>query len=353
MSHELYASDRMAYRLLGGDPWHIQETRSRCKAVGEFISGSEMQKAAGLDYSLEKVSVRPVDTESIVRGLFAIRRTDTRECLSGTGVGKVYEILQPSKMFDFGDAIRETDPGSQWETAGSLFGGRRIWGLIRLNGETTVNRSGRRAVEKALKLDKSAPYALVSTTFDGTQRTIVQHTSIRVVCWNTMSAAFEDKSAQYAIRHTGTQEARMKEAAKALGHAIEWQTEWSETAQKLADTGMTNKEARTFFAMLLTETETPDEAAEIYTEYKGRKLENFKETGGLLVELFNNGTGNLGQDRYDALNAVTEYVDRERARIRQFKGKTQAMRLDSALDSSQFGNGAKMKQRAVRLLTRW
>lgn len=351
MSHELHANDSMAYRTLGGDPWHIAETRDRCAAVGEQITGPEMQRAAGLEYNLRKVKLYHVRGDgplgTPVPNVFGVQRSDTGECLPGVSVGRQYEILQPFRMFEFGEAIRQID-GGQWETAGSLFGGRRMWALLQLRGAIEVQRT--KGFSRTV--DTSLPYALISTTHDGTQRTIVQHTSVRVVCWNTLSAAVGGQGAQHAVRHTASQDDRLKEAAAALGHALEWHTAYGEAAQQLADTPMSLVDARTFFAQIVTGQDEPDAAIKACADAKGRKRSNLIAQGGLLVELFGSGTGNMGRDRFDALNAVTEFIDRERARIRKFKGKTEAMRLDSALDSSQFGQGAKTKQRALRLLTR-
>jgi len=56
-------------------------------------------------------------------------------------------------------------------------------------------------------------------------------------------------------------------------------------------------------------------------------------------DLFYNGMGNRGETRWDALNAVTEFVDHHR-------GGDQAKRLNAAW----FGAGAEMKAAAWDLL---
>lgn len=345
MAHEITQSDKMAYRLLNGDPWHISETRDRSHGFGGEISGADIQKMTALDYSLSKVRLRPVESDEEVEDIFGIRREDTGKCLPGVAVGKNYTILQPSRLFEWGDAIRGCDPGAQWETAGSLFGGKRVWGLIKLGGEIIIDR-GRHGE------DKSFAYALISTTFDATQATVVQHTNWRVVCNNTLSAAIGENGNQFWIRHTKTQEEKLLQATQAMGHAIEWHTAFAETAQRLAEEKMTEKDAAFFFAMLQTGKDDPGEAAKVVADAAGKRATHLKDSGGLLLHLFKHGKGNFGETKLDALNGTTEFIDRERARIRKFRGSTAGQMLDSALDSSQFGNGAKAKQRALNLLTR-
>ncbi len=64
-------------------------------------------------------------------------------------------------------------------------------------------------------------------------------------------------------------------------------------------------------------------------------------------DLYRRGLANRGRTKWDALNAVTEYVDHHRT-----YGKTQqGTREETRFASTLFGSGADIKARAVDLLT--
>lgn len=104
-----------------------------------------------------------------------VRATDSK--LLGI-VGKDYQALQNSKAFEFFDQF--LNAGScQLEAAGSLKEGKRVWVLAKLRG----------AQADVVKGDTVQGYLLLSNAHDGTQSVRVQFTTIRVVCWNTLSRA--------------------------------------------------------------------------------------------------------------------------------------------------------------------
>ena len=70
-----------------------------------------------------------------------------------------------------------------------------------------------------------------------------------------------------------------------------------------------------------------------------------------LYSCFAGGIGNGGETRWDALNAVTEWIDHQRKRAAQ--GRQTAEQLSRAAESAWYGTGAARKARAVRMLTRW
>jgi hypothetical protein len=66
-----------------------------------------------------------------------------------------------------------------------------------------------------------------------------------------------------------------------------------------------------------------------------------------IVDMFRGGTGNKGATRWDAFNAVTEYVDHARTiRVAAGRDKTE-VRFESSL----LGSGDAMKSKAFELLT--
>jgi hypothetical protein len=87
-----------------------------------------------------------------------------------------------------------------FETAGSLWGGRRVWCLARLPEFI------------ALGGDLSATYIYVANSHDGSMAVTAAATPIRIVCANTLGAALRQAehgaSAQrtFRFRHTGKAE---------------------------------------------------------------------------------------------------------------------------------------------------
>lgn len=134
---------------------------------------------------------------------FAICRDDTKDVL-GT-VGSRYTPLQNQEAFSFFDPLIEQKIFSI-ETAGSLFGGKRVWILAKFNEDFTLGAT-----------DKISRYALLSNSHDGTSAVVVKSTSTRVVCFNTLSMSLRDgNSDKFSIRHTKTVKDRTETAFSLL-----------------------------------------------------------------------------------------------------------------------------------------
>lgn len=78
-----------------------------------------------------------------------------------------------------------------FEAGGSLNDGKRVWLLFQIPGTFEVGG------------DEFARYLCVETSHDGRGATRAFITYIRVVCWNTLSAASSAATNKYTIRHTG------------------------------------------------------------------------------------------------------------------------------------------------------
>lgn len=341
MSHFI---ETMAYA--GETPWHRLGTH----LGDENVDGATMQKAAGLDFRVQKAAIfvkRPDGSLIEVEDVHAMVRDDRFEPFAAVTVGNRYEIFQNAGFFEFGDRLRTAaGRGLKWHTAGSLKGGRVVWALAQMAGSIDVQRRNGR-------IDQSAPFLLLSNSFDGSSAIRIMNTSIRVVCWNTLSAALKGNNC-HSIRHTASASAQLTEAARALGYATEYFTEYAETAQTLADTPMSRENFGTFAAQLLTGLDDPKEALEKVAAADGRSETRLNNQFDALETLFHRGKGNTGADRFDALNAVTEYIDHQRGRLSSARSSraAQLAGIDKALDSATFGSGAEMKARALNLLVK-
>ena len=107
------------------------------------------------------------------KGFKANLREDTGEVLGI--VSDEYEVVDNRDAFRFLDALIGSD--MHFETAGSLWGGRRVWCLARL--PEYVELGG----------DLSATYIYVANSHDGSMAVTAAVTPIRIVCANTLGAA--------------------------------------------------------------------------------------------------------------------------------------------------------------------
>lgn len=95
-------------------------------------------------------------------------------------VGTRYVPLQNTAAFAWFDPLI-ADGDCILEAAGSVKEGRHVWVLARVAGDPV--QVGKRSD------DVANPYLLLSNSHDGTRAVTVAFTPIRVVCWNTLSAA--------------------------------------------------------------------------------------------------------------------------------------------------------------------
>lgn len=338
--------DTMAY--VGEIPWHKLGTY-----LGEQnVTADVMRKAAGLDFEVSKLPAfvkRPDGTFVPIADRFGMLASHKREAFSAV-VSDRYEIFQTSEMFEFMEKLRGAAGNElRFHTAGSLKGGSVVWALAQLSGSIDVRRrSGR--------VDQSAPFLFVSNSFDGSSAIEIAATSVRVVCWNTLSAALRGSKRgadRFSVRHTASAEQQLKQAAASLGYAADYFKAYQETAQELADTPMDRQSFTTFVAQLLSGLDDERAALEKVAEAKGRSETMLNNTADALIANFERGKGNSGTDRFDALNSVTEYVDHQRGRMGKYKTAADRLgALDRSLDSAAFGAGADLKARALKLLTR-
>jgi len=158
------------------------------------------------------------------KGFKANVREDTGDVLGI--VSDEYEVVDNRDAFRFLDALINSD--MHFETAGSLWGGRRVWVLARL--PEYVELGG----------DQSATYVYVANSHDGSMAVTAAVTPIRIVCANTLGAALRQTehgvSAQrtFRFRHTGNLQAKFAEARHVLGMTINYQKQFKELADRMA-----------------------------------------------------------------------------------------------------------------------
>jgi phage/plasmid-like protein (TIGR03299 family) len=235
MAHELETvNGETAFASLRQPAWHGLGT-----VFDNEVNTNEMLKLAHLDnwnVRLEDVAI-PEGFDSDKSYSFVTRTNpfdrNTNDVLGV--VGERYVPLQNEDLFSFGDNL--LDGGGRWETAGSIRGGRVVFGSIALRDSITLDPKG--------VADKIDNYLLINTSHDGSIAIQASITPVRVVCANTLNLAlssFKGKKAvkqTFKIRHTQTAEGKIAVAREALGLAKTYIDEFSAIANAMIETEIT------------------------------------------------------------------------------------------------------------------
>ena len=215
MAHELQKHDFM-FSGRGMVPWH-----GIGKVLDGVLTSEDAIREAKLDWKVEQTPVfSGGNWAAPIPGYMANVRSDTREVLGI--VGEKYQVAQNRDVFAFADELIGTsEVPCTYETAGSLFNGRRVFML--------VNMPKGRIVE-----DEYQPYLCLSNAHDGSSSLQIFLTGVRVVCNNTLQAALHTAKRKIAIRHLSGMEARKEEAVRMMGAASKYFHELERFAAELA-----------------------------------------------------------------------------------------------------------------------
>jgi len=216
-------------------------------------------------------------------------------------VGERYKTLQNEELFSFGDNI--LDGGGRWETAGSIKGGRQVFGSIALERETVLDEKG--------VGDKVKTYLLVNTSHDGSVAIQASITPVRVVCANTLNLAIGSGTGRnrnikqsFKIRHTQTAEGKIIAAREALGLANAYMDEFDIMAKAMIETEISNDKFQDIIRMAYP---MPEKDAKGALSKWQTKIE--------LIEDIYTGEFNhmISGTAWGAFNAMTERLDWYRA----------------------------------------
>ncbi len=194
-------------------PWHGIGT-----VVDTAPTSADAIKIAKLDWKIEQVPV--MANGQVIPNYFANIRNDMNMPL-GIVKGR-YKVIQNTEAFDFVDGIIENkDVECRYETAGSLFNGRKIFLLVRLPN-------------KELLGDDVENYLFFTNSHDGSSALTAGITNVRVVCNNTLQMAIRGAQRTWTCRHTDSIFAKKAQAQETLGLAVTYMDSMDEIAEALA-----------------------------------------------------------------------------------------------------------------------
>ena len=296
MAHELETQNGVASFASFREPaWHGLGT-----VFTEEKNTAEMLEAANLsNWNVRLEDVVIPDTLSSDKNYFYVVR-DNPTIASQTDilgvVGERYHTLQNEDLFSFGDNI--LDGGGRWETAGSIKGGRVVFGSLALERETVLDPNG--------VADKVKTYLLINTSHDGSIAIQASITPVRVVCANTLNMALSRTKRKggvkqsFKIRHTQTANGKVQIARETLGLANAYMDKFDIMAKQLFEKEVN---AKLFNDIILAAYPKPEKDA------KGaiKKWENKIDTiNDIYTGEFN---GMIAGNGWGAFNALTERLD--------------------------------------------
>lgn len=321
MAHEIdFTTGRAGMAYVGETPWH---------GLGEQLEDGatidQWRVAAGLDWTIQQQAVFHgiIDANGdkkakVIDGKSALVRSDTQECLSI--MGDKYKVVQPGDVLEFYRSLVETSDQFTLETAGSLFGGRKIWALARSNVELRL-----------MGTDVIKPYLLLATSCDGSMATTAQFTSVRVVCNNTLSLSVGSKDKHNAIKVPHSTEFKPETVKDQLGLVNDEFAIFADNADQLAQAAISDVNAMDYFVSLYAP-KVADNTAEISTRNKNQLNE--------IMALYKNGPGSqlrsASGTAWGLVNAVTRYEDHH----------SNSRSNNNRFNSGQFGAGATRKAEA-------
>jgi phage/plasmid-like protein (TIGR03299 family) len=298
MAHELETQNGVASFASFREPaWHGLGT-----VFTEEKNTAEMLVAANLNnWNVRLADVEIPNTLTSDKNYFFVVRdnpTDKSQTDVLGVVGERYHVLQNEDLFSFGDTL--LDGGGRWETAGSIRGGRVVFGSLALERETVLDPKG--------VADKVKTYLLINTSHDGSIAIQASITPVRVVCANTLNLALGRKGKgpkqSFKIRHTQTAEGKIQIAREALGLANAYMDEFDLLAKAMIEKEIT---AQQFNEIVLAAYPKPESDKKIAITKWTNKVDVIND---IYTGEFN---GMIANTAWGAFNALTERLDWHRS----------------------------------------
>ena len=211
-------------------------------------------------------------------------------------VGERYHVMQNEDLFSFGDNI--LDGGGRWETAGSIKGGRVVFGALALERETILDPTG--------VADKVKTYLLINTSHDGSIAIQASITPVRVVCANTLNLALGSIKKKngikqsFKIRHTQTANGKIQVARETLGMANKYMDEFDIMAKAMIEKEIS---AQQFNDIVLAAYPKPEDEKKLALTKWTNKVDTIND---IYTGEFN---GMIAGNAWGAFNALTERLD--------------------------------------------
>jgi len=317
----------------GEAPWHRLGTE-----VSHALTSEEAIKAANMDWNVVTRPVLYTTPDSFIPkeipNRVAVVREDTNEVF--TVASDRYTPLPNRKAFEFFDSVVGAGQAI-YHTAGTINGGKKLWILAKLDGELKVTNN-----------DILHKYILLGSSHDASMPLSMMFTTVRVVCSNTFSLALDmnqkSNGVKFTAKHTPSISTKAVSARQTLDLAEAYFENMMVGINGLVEHEWSSVDMKRFTYTLFD----LDVDKSIEEQRKNKAYAADK-----VIDLFSNGRGNGTNTKWDAFNAVTEYVDYNRPVGHKVEtGESNSLEVvNKRLNDAWYGSGADLKQRAWDLLT--
>jgi phage/plasmid-like protein (TIGR03299 family) len=264
-------------------PWH---------GLGHFVKDAptveRMLKLAKIDWEVEKRPMYLADGTT-VPDFFALTRTSDNKVLDV--VGSRYIPAQNAQVFEFFKEFVEAG-GATMETAGSLKGGRYVWGLVALNAQFKMRGN-----------DVVKGYLLIGIPHQQGKSVIIRFVTIRVVCNNTLTLALREAGVEFRMSHRSIfDEAMIARAKETLGIARDQLGEFERNARLLQKLNLTRDETIKILAPVYQPNANVRDLQRDFEDNADPRLAR-------VMDVLEKAPGAQPGNAWGVLNAVTYYSD--------------------------------------------
>ncbi len=255
MTHEMTEHDQM-YSVREA-PWHLgtgtnvllldtaPETRmARIEVAGHGFTVEENDVYLRREHPVDEPE-RPIRTFAKVRGWKALTRSDTGDILNvARGSYEVVQNIIGHELFEALSQGAKLNDG----TGGTVKGGAVCYLSARVDEPQMVRGDD----------SPIYPYVVVLWTHDGSGALQARRTTVRPVCWNTISlgeAEARRAGRNFTFRHTRNVLARIEEAKRVIAGAREETSAFVELANELAGMGISDAQREQFVTSFIPKPE--------------------------------------------------------------------------------------------------
>ncbi|MDP6585485.1 MAG: DUF932 domain-containing protein [Anaerolineales bacterium] len=301
------------------------------EGVHQISSKDELYSKAGLDFEVEQINLGGATGDENFDRFYGLRNNRTGHVYTVTG--KKYTPIQNHELIDAFDEVRKMY-GAEYKNAGVMRGGSRVWVQAQLPKDYTFEIPNRKG-------DKINSMLTMLIGHDGIISNCIFPTSMRGACNNQFVAMTRESTRDYRIQHYSNWSDRLDLVKSVFAKNINSLKNMYTDFAALDSKAISREELYNFLGELYPMKDDEDE----------RTVNRHND----IAALFSRGAGNLGKSRWDAFNAVTEYVDHHQHATRmanaiENKNHEYIQNRIGSL-STPGGQMDRFKRRALNLLT--
>lgn len=302
--------------------------------LGAVVDG-QLTREQTLEYigwKVEQVDLQSADGRAIAfPDRVGLVRSDTARGLAV--VGTQYTPVQNDELLDFAFKLVEASKQDAIvETAGSLFGGRRVWALVRIPKDIRIG--GKDPVQQRI---------LVANGHDGVLAFHARAVATRVVCANTLNAALREAADEFKLKHTESITSRLQQAREAMNLTFAYYGDFAKLMERLTEKRVTDARFEKIVAELLP---IPPSREDDWRREQERERVA-RQRLALLGVYRDSPTVDRGT-AYGAYNAVTEWIDHVKDATKS--GEKADSAVNVKVNKMWFGQDRALKTRALELI---